>query len=107
MARTVTLYFGTFVIDWEDFLLDQDCANYEKALSRPLYGSRSETNNTLISIGSDIAGAIPPVLHLEKNIKSQGARLIDLLAATHTCAATDPREKIFALLGMAKEEAGL
>jgi hypothetical protein len=93
MARSVALYFGPFVIDWEDVSLD-----------RFILGSGRGIDDALIPIEHAFKIDIPPVLRLRKKIKSEGARLVDLLSATRTCAATDPRDKIFALLGMAQRE---
>lgn len=96
MARVATLYFGPFIADWEDFSLDLS-----------MDGPKSESNNAFIPIDPAMETHVPPVLRLRREIKSEGARLVDLLAGTRTCAATDPRDKIFALLGMARQETGL
>jgi hypothetical protein len=46
----------------------------------------------------------PAILRLDsKMIKYGGVKLPNLLVATHSCGATDPRDKIFALLSLAEE----
>jgi hypothetical protein len=98
MAGKLALYFGSFVIDWEDLSSNKPVLSFDPGTA---WGGAARGDLTAPQID------IPPVLCLKKKIKSDGARLVDLLSATQTCAATDPRDKIFALLGMAKEENGL
>jgi hypothetical protein len=93
MSRAATLHFGPFTVDWADLLLDRHAGMHRHSL-----------NDSIVVMGSSVSGHIPPVLRLRKSIKFEGARLVDLLSATRTCKATDPRDKIFALLGMAKQE---
>jgi len=61
----------------------------------------------LININPSIYGEVPPVLRFSKNISFEGVRLDELLAATQNCGATDLRDKVFALLGIAKGVDGL
>jgi len=103
MAQTVTLYFGTFVIDWEDISLERHASNWEYTTMHH-FDFVLEIDSAFISIRPDLESDIPPVLRLRKEIRSKGARLIDLLSVSRTCAASDPRDKIFALLGMARAE---
>ena len=62
---------------------------------------------TPIDIDSSIYGEVPPVLRFSKDIGFERVPLDELLTATQSCAATDPRDKIFALLGIAKGIDGL
>lgn len=93
MSCTAILHFGPFLLDWDDLLLDRHVGIH-----------RHNMDDAIMAMGSTVSNHIPPVLRLRKSIKYEGARFVDLLSGTRTCMATDPRDKIFALLGMAKRE---
>lgn len=99
MAQAVTLYFGDFIIDWGDI-----------SMENATWGSSTELNSgeeAFVDVGSLFERNIPPVLCVRNNIKLKKAAFHELLAKTRRCAATDPRDKIFALLGIARATAGL
>ena len=105
MAQAVTFYFGTFVIDWEDISLERPPPTSDwEHITTYSFDFENEIDSAFISIRPDLESDIPPVLRLRKEIKFTGAKFIDLLSVSRTCAASDPRDKIFALLGMARAE---
>lgn len=79
-AKDVVLFCGSFSLNWGHFTMD-------------LF----EINNLSLQ---HLDVEIPPVLRLGKGLTRNTVDLVDLLFSTRPCGATDPRDKVFALLGI-------
>jgi hypothetical protein len=87
MARKLQVFYGEYSIDWGYFSL------------KPLYVTTISSPSTSYS-----PDEIPPVLRLGKQLALKSTELCDLILATVSCGATDPRDKVFALRGMQRRQ---
>lgn len=79
-AKEAVVFCGPFSLNWGYFTMDP-----------------FEINNlNLHHLNSEM----PPILRMGKGLTRNSIDLVDLIFATRTCGATDPRDKIFALLGI-------
>lgn len=76
LAKRALVYCGNYKVPWERFILAQFDHNYHYRHS------------------------LPPILKLPMNGKQASSSLVRLLMKTRGCSSTDPRDKVFALLGI-------
>ena len=93
MAESVLIFFGTFVLNWKTITREDTTGSDDSKTWNAHY-------EALRHIQPSLASQLPPVLRLSNRIKFTGASLVDLLSTTRTCLASDPRDKVFALLGL-------
>jgi Heterokaryon incompatibility protein (HET) len=79
-AKEAVVFCGPISLNWGYFTMDPFEIN-----NLNLHYLNSET---------------PPILRMGKGLTRNPIDLVDLIFATRTCEATDPRDKIFALLGI-------
>lgn len=86
MARTAVVYCGASRIDWRHIAVASTC-------------NHCQSDSLIVDVHAPHdAELLPPVLRIRKDRTPQPTDLIDLLIATRPCGATDPRDKIYALL---------
>jgi hypothetical protein len=114
VARQVALFFGPFEPDWSLFSLILITLSEPsgKTYVRTQYDGAQDDINELVDLATlsptSTEKHIPPVFRLNaKAINKNGASLLSLIDATRSCLATDPRDKIFALLGLVSHDSVL
>lgn len=101
-APTVLLVYGAKIVNWdliEAFLDSDDCPD---AYHGPFY------HDDYLTLINQTFMTIQVIAHQRKMMREvkyggRNSRLLDVLARFRTCSASDPRDKIYGLLGLATD----